>query len=178
MNTAAATRAVAAMRTVDTWLVARFRGVQLLPDSVVDVADATGAGSAGDAAVAAGNPVSDAAYARVESVFATPMADTLLALQFGAQTGRAPLTSGATVRLSGPTGAISATTARIVARRAFRVASRPVVSPSDNSAWRYGWAYVAVVPIGAKSGPGTGAGVRSGFRSWLLLEPGDSVRRR
>jgi len=167
---AAAGHTVAAMRTIDNWLVARYRGVELLPDRVVD-----GVGNDGTANTEKASAGADAAYPRVESVIATALTDTLLALQFGAQTGRAPFASGATVRMSGPTGAITSATARIVARRAFRVASKPLVSHANDSAWRYGWAYVAVVARNVRT---TGGGVvGGGFRSWMLMEGGDSLRR-
>lgn len=167
---AAAAHTVAAMRTIDNWLVARYRGVELLPDSVVDGADNDGTANKEKTSTGA-----DAAYPRVESVIATALTDTLLALQFGAQTGRAPFASGATVRMSGPTGAISSATARIVARRAFRVASKPLVSHANDSAWRYGWAYVAVVSRSARTTGGVVVG--GGFRNWMLMEGGDSLRR-
>ncbi len=160
------------MRTIDAWLVARYRGVQLLPDSVIDGAHVGATAAVAAVADERAATITDAAYARVESVIATAPADTLLALQFGAQTGRAPLASGATVRLSGPTGAISTATGRILARRAFRTTSTPGAARADDAAWRYGWAYVAVVPRDGKVVAG------SGLRSWLLLEENAPVTRR
>jgi hypothetical protein len=168
------------MQTIDTWLVARYRGVQLLPDSVIGGAPlgdqisvtANATANAEDAQGERATATADAAYPRVESVIATAVADTLLALQFGAQTGRAPLAAGATVRLSGPTGAISAATGRIVARRAFRTPSTPAMGRTEASAWRYGWAYVAVVTRSDKRA------ASSGFRSWMLMESVDSARRK
>jgi hypothetical protein len=103
----------------------------------------------------------------------TPRADTLIALQFVAQHGRAPFAASASVRLSGPSGAISGQSARILARRAFRVSSKPAGAQADGAAWRFGWAYIA------ESSNEAAARVGSGYQHWMLLpEQADTARRR
>lgn len=90
--------------------------------------------------------------------------DTLLAVHFSAVWAAPALGKSATVYLTGPTGTITSRTARIVERRAFRAPRTPgpsTLRPDSN--WRYGWAYLAVVPHDPRR-------PASRFRGWLLLD--------
>ena len=140
---------------LDSWLVTRFRNAQLLDDSL-------------GASTSAAESVQ---YPRVESSREAPGGDTLFALHFGSGPHTPALRSASVVRLSGPSGSITSHAARIVARRAFRAPRMPSAMASDAGAWRYGWAYMAVIMRGARPTPSLG------YRGWLLIETPDTLSR-
>ena len=169
----AAAATLATLHALDLWIITRFRDAQLLPDSARPASVVT-------------EPVTDASneasvLPRVESVRSTAGRDTLLALYFGLRDAIAPSAASSartaamrrpvTVRLSGPSGAITALSARVLARRAFRTALVPHAASGDATMWRYGWAYVAVVERGSAPVPLTG------YRGWLLVPPADTSAR-
>ena len=141
---------------LDSWLVTRFRNVQLLDDSL-------GLSASVEVSVQ---------YPRVESSREASGGDTLFALHFGSGPRTPALRSASVVRLSGPSGAITSHAARIVVRRAFRSPRRPLANASDDGGWRYGWAYMAVIMRGARPTPSLG------YRGWLLIEMPDTLSRR
>jgi len=140
---------------LDSWLVTRFRNAQLLVDSLG----------------ASPSVEESALYPRVESARAAPRGDTLFAIHFGSGPRMPPLTSASVVRLSGPTGTITSHTARIIVRRAFRAPRAPSAKATDQGAWRYGWAYLAVITRGVRPSPSLG------YRGWLLVESADTLAR-
>lgn len=140
---------------LDTWLVTRFRNAQLLDDSL-------GATSSVEESMQ---------YPRVESAREAPAGDTLFAIHFGSGSHMPALRAGSVVRLSGPSGSITSHTARIVVRRAFRAPKVPSANAADDGAWRYGWAYLAVITRGVRPSPSLG------YRGWLLIETPDTLPR-
>lgn len=148
---------------LDTWLVLRYRAVQLLPENAT-LRPQAGRGP----------------RLRVEAVRAGARADTLYAVHFGTGPGAPSLASDARVQVSAPTGAVAPLTGRVVERRPFRVSATPgtgtrTVRRSDNP-WRYGWSYLVVVPRRADR-PAQDAASTARYRGWLLLEaPSTSAR--
>ena len=140
---------------LDSWLVTRFRNAQLLDDSL-------------DASAFVEENLQ---YPRVESARQAPGGDTLLAIHFGSGPRMPALRSASVVRMSGPSGSITSHTARIMVRRAFRAPKVPSASASEESAWRYGWAYLAVITRGVRPSPSLG------YRGWLLIETPDTLGR-
>ncbi len=158
---------LAGLFALDGWLASRYRELQLLPDT-----------SKSTRSIAA-----DAPLPHVESVVdvATGAAgspesrrrDTLYAVHFGTRRDMPALRVGTRVRLTAPSGAITSTTADVVARRPFRAPRRPgTAAVAPNDAWRYGWAYLALVPRGARS---TSSVM---YRGWLLLDASSAAPRR
>lgn len=143
----------AALSALDTWLVSRYRRVQLLPDSL------TGR-----------MPLGEEPSSRVESAGDAATADTLFAIQFRTRREMSSLRAGARVRLTGPSGTITTTSAVVIARRPFRAPRRPGADTSADG-WRYGWAYLALV---GRQHAATSALV---YRGWSLLVASDSLRR-
>lgn len=154
-STKAASDARKGVHTVDGWLVTRYRSVQLLPDS------ARTAGIAGP----------ELPWPRVESAVDGSLRDTLFALHFGVRGGPPALRTGARVRLTAPSGAITAMAADVVARRPFRAPRFPGADTASIDGWRYGWAYLAIVRRGT-------AATASVYRGWLLYDVSDTTRRR
>lgn len=144
-----------AVHALDAWIVTRYRGAQLLPDSLA------WRGVAGDAPAP-----------RVESAGDAASGDTLFAVQFRAGREPSSLRPGARVRLAGASGSISTITADLIARRPFRAPRRPGADTASRGGWRYGWVYLAIV---RRRNAATPASV---YRGWLLLEAPDSTRRR
>ena len=140
---------------LDSWLVTRFRNAQLLDDGL-------------DASTSVEENVQ---YPRVESAREAPGGDTLFAIHFGSGPRMPALRSAAVVRMSGPSGSITSHAARIVVRRAFRAPRVPSANASDEGAWRYGWAYLAVITRGVRPSPSLG------YRGWLLIETPDTLGR-
>jgi len=138
-----------ARTALDSWLVTRFRDAQLLDDSV------------------AVRPSGAVRFPRVESVRAGA-SDTLYAVHFGGPDDVSALRVASLVRLSGPSGAMTTHSARILARRAFRAPGALSANASSPESWRYGWSYVAVVTRGRRPAQA------SGFRGWLLVASPDS----
>lgn len=136
------------MLRLDRWLISRYRGAQLLPDSV-----------GGQRLVAA-----YASISRVESVVNGGRYDTLFAVHFAEHASGPALSAAGSARLVAPTGSASGVLARIVARRPFRAPRSPLARNHNESDWRYGWAYLTVVP---RTGRVTPAAT---FRGWLMLE--------
>lgn len=159
VRTASAQRATAAptsrgMRLLDRWIVTKFRGAQLMVDSV---------------RVAKSN-ATDVPFPRVEVVRAASTGDTLIAMHFVSTVGGPALRASGVVRLADASGTMTALSARVLARRMFRAPRVP--NASADSAWRVGWAYVAVVQSAPRA-----VRVRP-ERSWLLVDAADSTSRR
>jgi len=134
---------------LDAWIVTRYRGAQLFPDAEF---------TATSLATSGPRP-------RIEASMDGARADTLVAVHFSAMWAAPALAKTAKAQLAGPTGTITPLTVRIVGRRAFRAPRTP--GPSTlrlDSNWRYGWAYLAVVPHDSRR-------PASRLRGWLLLEP-------
>ncbi len=135
----------------DRWLVSRFRGVQLLPDSMPAVAT-----------TAAEHP-----WPRIEGTRAGHATDTLYALHVGTRLGMPALAVNTVVQLTGSTGTIMPLTARVIARRAFRAPRRPDAPANADPSWRYGWSYLVVLPHRDVANGG-GAVPVARYRGWLL----------
>jgi hypothetical protein len=143
-----ATAWAGASSVLDAWVVTRYRGTQLFPD----------------AEFTATSLVASGPRPRIEAERPGGRFDTLLAVHFSARWAAPALGKSATVYLTGPTGTMTSLKARIVERRAFRAPRTPgpsTLRPDSN--WRYGWAYLAVVPHDARR-------PASRFRGWLLLD--------
>lgn len=137
-----------ASSVLDAWVVTRYRGSQLFPDAEF---------TATSLATSGPRP-------RIEAERPGGRFDTLLAVHFSAMWAAPALGKSAKVYLTGPTGTMTPLTARIVERRAFRAPRTPgpsTLRPDSN--WRYGWAYLAVVPHDDRR-------PASRFRGWLLLD--------
>jgi hypothetical protein len=133
---------------LDAWVVTRFRGAQLFPDAEF---------TATSLATSGPRP-------RIEAVRVGRTQDTLLAVHFSAMWAAPALGKTGKVYLAGPSGTVTARTARIIERRAFRAPRTPGASTlRPDSNWRYGWAYLAVVPHDTSQ-------PASRFRGWLLLD--------
>ncbi|MEO7998091.1 MAG: hypothetical protein ABI852_11635 [Gemmatimonadaceae bacterium] len=136
------------LSSLDMWIVQRYRGAQLLPDS--------GARSTATL-VQAGAP-------RVESTRTTARRDIVVALHFGSAMWRSTLNTSAAVQLADPTGAISGIAAKITARRAFRTPRKAGARDTVKDDWRIGWAYLVAIPArAANASP-------SGFAGWAIAE--------
>lgn len=144
----AAARDAAALTSLDTWLVVRLRGAELLPDS----------------APAPRSMVTDAVLPRIESVRDGQRADTLYALSHTEHLALPLLAAPAVVRIVGPTGTVTPIVGNVIARRPFRARRAPKANTNDEKDWRYGWAYMIVLP---KAGRTTPAAV---FRGWMVID--------
>ncbi|MCO4099447.1 hypothetical protein [Gemmatimonas sp.] len=143
-----ATAWAGASSVLDAWVVTRYRGAQLFPDAEF---------TATSLATSGPRP-------RIEAERPGGRFDTLLAVHFSAMWAAPALGKSAKVYLTGPTGTMTPLTARIVERRVFRAPRTPgpsTLRPDSN--WRYGWAYLAVVPHDDRRPV-------SRFRGWLLLD--------
>ncbi len=139
---------------LDAWIVTRYRGAQLFPDAEF---------TATSLATSGPRP-------RIEASIDGARADTLVAVHFSAMWAAPALAKTARAQLAGPTGTVTPLTVRIVGRRAFRAPRTP--GPSTlrlDSNWRYGWAYLAVVPHDSRL-------PASRLRGWLLLEPSNPAK--
>lgn len=134
--------------SLDMWIVQRFRGAQLLPDS----------GARSTATLAqAGAPC-------VEAARNTTRRDTVVALHFGPAMWRASIMTATPVQLADPSGSISGITGKVTARRAFRAPRVAAARDSVKDDWRIGWAYLVAIPVrSANASP-------SGFAGWALAE--------
>lgn len=133
---------------LDAWVVTRYRGAQLFPDAEF---------TATSLATSGPRP-------RVESTYRGGRTDTLVAVHFSAMWAAPALGKTARVQLVGPTGTVTPLTARIIGRRAFRAPRTPgpsTLRPDSN--WRYGWAYLAVIPHDDRQPVAR-------LRGWLLLD--------
>lgn len=145
-----------ASSVLDTWLVLRYRTVQLLPENAT-LRPQVGRGP----------------LLRVEAVRSGARADTLIAVHFVSGPGAPAFASDARVHVTAPTGAVAPLTGRVVERRPFRVSATPVpparATRRPDNPWRYGWSYLVVVPRRA-AGTGPDAASAARYRGWLLLE--------
>lgn len=137
------------LETLDQWIVQQYRGSQLLHDS-----------SGGATTV-----VRDAPLPRVEHV-RDARGDTIIGIHFALRPSAPAFGVNGTARLAVPTGAITNTTGRVVARRLFRAPRVPGASNDDPLSWRYGWAYIVVLPRKRDALPAQAT------RGWLLVETG------
>lgn len=137
-----------ALSSLDLWIVQRYRGAQLLPDSGVR-STAT--------LVQAGAP-------RVESTRSANRRDTVVALHFGPAMWRPTLATSAAVQLADPTGTISGIAGKITARRAFRTPRKAGARDSVKDDWRIGWAYLVAIPVRSANASA------SGFSGWAIAE--------
>ena len=162
-----APRRLAGLFALDGWLASRYRELQLLPDTSKSTRSI-----AADAPLPHVESVADVAIGAVVSP-GSLYRDTLYAVHFGTRRDMPALRVGTRVRLTAPSGAIANTTSDIVARRPFRAPRRPgtAAAASDN-AWRYGWAYLALVPRGTR------ATSSMMYRGWLLLDASSAAPRR
>lgn len=150
----AQTKALAAATTMlDRWIVSRYRGVGLLPDT---------ANAAPSLATARTPP-------RIESVGEGDQQDSLWAVHFNVDDLTPAFAVNATVRLTGPTGTVTTLAGRVAARRPFRAPRVPGASPDKDSNWREGWAYLVVLPHDATRHVAR-------YRGWLLLTAPRTVR--
>lgn len=136
------------LASLDMWIVQRYRGAQLLPDTT---------GRAASAVTQVGAP-------RVESARSSDRRDTVVALHFSATAWRPALASAATVQLADPSGAVSAIAGRVTARRAFRAPRKAGARDSVNTDWRIGWAYLVAIPLR------TANAATAGLSGWALVE--------
>ena len=151
---AAQTKAIAAATAVlDRWIVKRYRGVGLLPDT----------------ANAAPSLATTRTPPRIESVGEGEQQDSLWAVHFNVDDLTPAFAVNATVRLTGPTGTVTTLAGRVAARRPFRAPRVPGASPEKDSNWREGWAYLVVLPHDASRHVAR-------YRGWLLLTAPRTVR--
>ncbi|MDQ6612313.1 MAG: hypothetical protein M3Y64_07765 [Gemmatimonadota bacterium] len=137
------------LQSLDEWIVLRFRGVQLLPDS-----------SARGNAVT----VTSAGAPRIEASRHAGKRDTVVALHFNSAFWRPALNTGANVQLADPSGVTSTISGRVAARRAFRAPRVASARDPVNGDWRIGWAYLIAIPARmANAAP-------AGFDGWAILE--------
>lgn len=138
----------AELSSLDMWIVQRYRGAQLLPDS----------GARGSYTFAqAGAP-------RVESARTSARRDTVVALHFGTALWRPNLNTAAAVQLADPSGTVSGIAGKITARRAFRAPRKAGARDTVKDDWRIGWAYLVAIPArSANASP-------SGFAGWAVAE--------
>lgn len=136
------------LSSLDIWIVQRYLGAQLLPDS----------NSRATVAFAqAGAP-------RVESNRTAARRDTVVALHFSTTTWRPTLGLSTPVQLADPTGAVSTVVGRVTARRAFRAPRVAGARDTVNDDWRFGWAYLVALPTKvANAAP-------SGFNGWAVVQ--------
>ncbi len=137
---------------LDVWIVTHYRSAHLLADSSV-----TASQSATPAAVTPSGPLP-----RIESVRGGRASDTLLAVHFGARQTAPVLSVASRPRLVGPNGTIAPLTARVALRRSFRAPRVPGADPAKEDQWRYGWAYLVVLPHDDERPAGR-------YHSWLLM---------
>jgi hypothetical protein len=151
--------ALAQPTPLDRWIVQRFRGAQLVPDSQ----PAQGVGARPVAPVARVS-----AAPRIEQTRRGATRDTLWAVHFAAGPELAGLAVGTRTTLTGPTGTMTPVVARVVARRPFRAPRSPGSALRPDSSWRHAWAYLVVMPHLNET-------AISRYRGWLLVETPDPV---
>lgn len=139
---------------LDGWIVQRYRGAQLLPDSQLPRG-------------AAAPPVARVAAApRIEQTRRGTTRDTLWAVHFASGPELAGLAVGTRTTLTGPTGTMTPVVARVVSRRPFRAPRSPGSALGPDSSWRHAWAYLVVMPHLNET-------AISRYRGWLLVETPD-----
>lgn len=143
------------LASLDMWIVERYRGAQLLPDS-------------GTRSLL---PATQAGAPRVESARRANTRDTVVALHFGNTPWRPVLGNSTPVQFADPTGSISGISGRVTARRAFRTPRVPGARDTVKDDWRVGWAYLVAIPSRAANA------TTSGLNGWALVEtPKPAVR--
>ncbi|MEO7361124.1 MAG: hypothetical protein ABI120_12405 [Gemmatimonadaceae bacterium] len=136
------------LSSLDMWIVQRYRGAHLLPDS----------GARGTATYAqAGAP-------RIESTRSVTRRDTVVALHFGAAMWRPSMATTAVVQLADPSGTVSGIAGKVTARRAFRAPRIAGARDTVPGEWRIGWAYLVAIPARVANASA------SGFSGWALAE--------
>jgi hypothetical protein len=143
----------AASEALDRWIVTRYRGAGLMPDT----------------SPSAPSLASTRTPPRIETVRLGETTDSLWSVHFSAHDQVPAFALNTTVRLAGPTGSVGPLAARIVARRLFRAPRRPNPLPSDSAGWREGWAYLAVLPHDPDRRTAR-------YRGWLLLSAPRTAR--
>jgi hypothetical protein len=145
-----------AQLSLDQWVLQRFRGAVLLPDSNVRI----------ESLIAhSGAPIVDGSRSGERR-------DTLVALHFDSVGWKPTVSEGSNVHFVDPSGEISQITGRITARRAFRAPRTANPRTQNAGDWRIGWAYLVALP--AK----TANAATSGFNGWALVEaPTPNVKR-
>ncbi len=136
------------LASLDMWIVQRYRGAQLLPDTT---------GRAATTITQAGAP-------RVESARSPNRRDTVVALHFSATAWRPLLPTAAAVQFADPSGAMSTIAGRVTARRAFRAPRIAGAKDGTNADWRFGWAYLVAIPSRTANAAG------SGLSGWAVVE--------
>jgi hypothetical protein len=133
--------------SLDSWIVTRYRGAQLLDDSSgIDSTDAPGT-----------------LVPRIEHV-RDAKGDTLVGLHFSMRAIAPALSMPGRVRLAVPSGAATGVTGTVIARRLFRAPRVPGAQATNASAWRYGWAYLVALPRQRDPLPAFAT------RGWLVLD--------
>lgn len=138
---------------LDAWIVTRYAGAQLFPDAEFTATSLADSGP----------------RPRVEATMAGGRSDTVIAVHFSTMWASPALANAGRAQLSAPTGIVPPLTVRILGRRAFRAPRTPgpsTLRPDSN--WRYGWAYLAVVPHDPRRSV-------TRLRGWLLLDPSTPV---
>ena len=143
------------LASLDMWIVERYRGAQLLPDS--------GARSS--------LPMTQAGAPRVESARRVNVRDTVVALHFGNKPWRAGLANNTSVQFADPTGSVSGISGRVTARRAIRTPRVPGARDTVKDEWRVGWAYLVAIPSRSANA------ATSGLNGWALVEAPKPVAR-
>lgn len=134
--------------SLDSWILQRYRGAQLLPDSIARGTSAV---------MQAGAP-------RIESQRSVNRRDTIVALHFGPAMWRPSLGTATPVQLADPTGVMTGITGRVTARRAFRSPRKPAPRDTVQDDWRIGWAYLVAIPTRSANA------AASGFGGWAVQE--------
>lgn len=132
---------------LDVWIVTRYRAANLLSDSAVT----TGS-------LASNN----GPLPRIESVRGGRDMDTLMAVQMDANKGPPMMPVSSRARLVTTNGIAVPVTVRVIQRRPFRAPRIPDADPLTERQWRYGWAYLVVLPHDDKR-------PTARYRGWLLL---------
>jgi hypothetical protein len=109
--------------------------------------------------------VRDAHVPRVDGRLRSGVPDTIVAVHFGAWPVQPAYAPGRSVRLADPSGVTTPLDANVVARVAFRSPRVALADSTRVSGWRYGWAYLVVLP------DSTSKAHTSSFASWLVVPP-------
>jgi carboxyl-terminal processing protease len=145
----------ATQQSLDNWLVTRFRGTRLLLDSL---SASPAVASLSALGVAGGQPV-------IEATRDGARMDSLWAMHVSAATTAPTLNAPVTAQLVSPTGVAQSVAVRVVARRSVRLPRT-----ASASAWRYGWAYLVLVPHDARRSS-------TRWRGWFIAAAGDTPPR-
>lgn len=133
---------------LDAWIVTRYRGAQLLTDTA-------------KASVAL---PSSMAYPRVESTAKGEVLDSLYAVSFSPSPEPLPFALPTRLRLMSASGTVLKGTVRIAAHRMFRAPRKPGALSNEERQWRYGHAYLIVIPHQSKRPVAR-------LQGWFLIPP-------